>query len=182
MRWEKLFEDLAAQAESQELRAREAEVADRTRYERGQIDVQARLLASVGAAPLTVRLASRSLAGTVRDVGPDWLLLESGSRASSLVATAAVRAVSGIAPGAVLPSVVARRFGLGSALRGISRDRSVVELVAQGLRLTGTIDVVGSDHVEVAEHAPDVPRRPGNVTARHLVPFWAFESVRHLRA
>lgn len=181
MRWDRLFADLDAQLESEAIREREAEVADRTRHERAQIDMQAKLLASVGADPVTVRLAGRTVAGVVRDVGPDWLLLENDSGGSSLVATAAVRVITGVSPGAVLPSVVGRRFGLGLALRGISRDRSVVELVAEGLRLVGTIDVVGSDHVQLAEHAPDVPRRARDVTAVHVVPFWAFESVHLVR-
>lgn len=181
MRWERLFEDLDAQVESDAIRVREAEVADRTRHERAQIDVQSRLLASVGAGPIAIRLPGRSLHGVVQDVGPDWVLLEDESGASSLVATAAIRVVTGAAPGAVVPSAVARRFGLGSALRGISRNRSVVELVAEGVRLIGTIDVVGSDHLEMAEHAPDVPRRARNVSAMHVVPFWAFESAHRVR-
>jgi hypothetical protein len=49
------------------------------------------------------------------------------------------------------------------------------------IRLVGTIDVVGSDHLELAEHASDVPRRAENVTAVHVVPFWALESVHPVR-
>jgi hypothetical protein len=181
MRWERLFEDLEAQVESEAIRVREAEVADRTRHERARIDLQSRLLAAVGGRPVTFRLPSAALDGVVQDVGPDWVLLETGSRRSSLVATPAIQMVTGLAAGAVVPSVVARRFGLGSALRGISRDRSAVELVTQGIRLVGTIDVVGSDHLEFAEHASDVPRRAANVTAVHVVPFWALESVHPVR-
>lgn len=181
MRWDRLFEDLDAQLESEVRQERETEVADRTRHERAQVDVQARLLASVDASPLTMRLSGRSMTGTIRDVGPDWVLLETARGAAALVLSRAIRVVTGAAPGVVIPSVVARRFALGSALRGISRDRSVVEIVGDGLRLVGTIDVVGSDHVEIAEHAPDVPRRAHNVTAVHVVPFSAIESVQHLR-
>lgn len=181
MRWDRLFEDLDAQLASEESRDRAAEVADRTRYERAQVDVQARLLRSVGTSPVTVRLAHRSLTGTVRDVGPDWVLLELVGDAPCLVPTAAVRTISGVAPGVVVPGTVARRFGLGSALRGISRDRSVVAVEAGGASVIGTIDVVGADHVELAEHPPDLPRRPRNVKAVYIVPFWAIESVQPLR-
>ena len=48
MRWERLFDDLEAQLELDERREQEAEVADRTRRERAQVDLQARLLANVG--------------------------------------------------------------------------------------------------------------------------------------
>lgn len=180
MRWQRLFEDLDAQLASEALRERSAEVADRTRYERAQVDLQARLLGSVGGLTVTVRLAQRTVTGTVRDVGPDWVLLETVD-ASCLIPTAAVCTLSGLAPGAAVPSAVARRFGLGSALRGISRDRSVVDLVAGGARLTGTIDVVAADHLELAEHAPDVPRRDRDVRAVHVVPFGAIESVQARR-
>lgn len=181
MRWDQLFDDLEAQAAADTRRERAAEVADRTRYERGQVDLQARLLGSVNGPPVTVRLGQRRLTGSVCDVGPDWLLLQTGPEPACLIATAAVRAVTGVAPGAVVPSAVARRFGLGSALRGVSRDRSVVDLVSGGEHVTGTIDVVGADHVELAEHAADLPRRPRNVLALHVVPFWAIESVQPLR-
>ncbi len=181
MRWDRLFEDLDGQIESDVLREREAEVADRTRRERAQIDIQSRLLASVGAPPVTVRLANRTLTGVVRDVGPDWVLLETEGQRALLVVTAAVGSLVGVVRGAVQPSAVARRFGLGAALRAISRDRSVVELVAAATALVGTIDVVGSDHLEIAEHAPDLPRRARNVQAVHVVPFAAVETVRQVR-
>ena len=45
-------------------------------------------------------------------------------------------------------TATAKRFGLGYALRGLSRNRSVVSLVdIGGLVTTGTIDAVGADAV-----------------------------------
>jgi prophage tail gpP-like protein len=77
--------------------------------------------------------------------------------------------------------VVAKRFGLGAALRAASRDRAVVELAdVDGRLVTGTIDVVGADHLELAEHAADEARRSANVTGRLIVPFWSLGSVRRI--
>lgn len=181
MRWDRLFDDLEAQLELEESRELDAEVADRTRRERAQLDLQSRLLANQGAS-VGARLGSGVLTGTVVDVGPDWLMLEMRPEWPVLVSLAALRSVTGLAPGAIATSTVARRFALGSALRAVSRDRATVALTDIDARITvGTIDVVGADHLEIAEHASDELRRSSNVVARHLVPFSAIESVRRLR-
>jgi hypothetical protein len=74
---------------------------------------------------------------------------------------------------------VGKGFGLGAALRALSRDRAVVDVVdVDGTVTTGTIDAVGQDLVEVAEHAADVPRRAKNVVAVRAVPFPALAAVR----
>ena len=181
MRWDRLFDDLEAQAEADDARARVAEVADRVRRERAQLDLHTRLLAHVGAGALTLGLPGRALTGGLADVGPDWLLLEPGADRQVLVALSAVRSVSGLGRGALTPSVVAKRFGLGAALRAVSRDRVPVELAdVDGRQATGTIDVVGADHLELAQHAPDEPRRRGNVTGSVVVPFASLGTVRRL--
>lgn len=181
MRWDRLFDDLAAQLTLDESRELEAEVADRTRRERALLDLHTRLLANVEASPLGLRLPGRVITGRLTDVGPDWALVETAPDRPCLVALAAVRGITGLAPGARTPSVVAKRFGLGAALRAVSRDRAVVELAdVDGRAVTGTIDVVGADHLELAEHAPDEMRRAANITGRLLVPFWSLGSVRRI--
>lgn len=181
MRWDRLFDDLAAQLTLDESRELESEVADRVRRERAQLDVHTRLLANVDASRVGLRLPGRAVTGRLVDVGPDWALVETAPGRPCLVALAAVRGISGLGPGARTPSVVAKRFGLGAALRAVSRDRAVVELAdVDGRLVTGTIDVVGADHLEVAEHAPDEMRRSANLTGRLLVPFWSLGSVRRI--
>ena len=72
-----------------------------------------------------------------------------------------------------------RRFGLGYALRGLSRDRAVVALTdVTGTVSTGTIDAVGRDSFDLTEHAPDAVRRPGNVLGSKVVPFAAVVCLR----
>src|SRR5829696_612553 len=174
MRWDRLFDDLEAQLAGEQVRELGAEVADRTRRERAQIDLHSRLLANLDTAQVGLRLRGRIVTGRLVEVGPDWALLEPAPQRPVLVALPAVRAVSGLHLGARTPSVVARRFGLGAALRAVSRDRAVVEVAdADGQAVTGTIDVVAADHLELAEHQADEPRRTANVTGRLVLPFWS---------
>ena len=74
----------------------------------------------------------------------------------------------------------AKRFGLGYALRGLSRDRCVVSLADIGGSVaTGTIDAVGADALDLSEHPADVARRAENIVARRVIPFAAIVVVRH---
>ena len=179
MRWERLFDDLEAQLTGEEAREQEAEVADRTRRERALVPMHARLLANLGSGPVSVRVPGRLISGRLVDVGPDWVLLEARVGRPDLVSLSSVRGVTGLAPGSLEPSVVAKRFGLGAALRAVSRDRATVQVLdLDGRVMTGTIDVVGADHLELAEHPSDAPRRHENVVAVHLIPFAALVAVR----
>ncbi|GAB3065554.1 hypothetical protein [Pedococcus soli] len=178
MRWDSLFDDLAAQWEAEERRELDAEVADRTRRERGVLGLYERL-AAAGPSPVGLTLRTGLVvSGQVADVGDGWVLVGAPGGAVSLVPFAGVTAVTGLSSRAAGESV-GRRFGLGYALRGLSRDRAVVAVIdAGGGQATGTIDGVGRDVLELTEHAPDLPRRPENVTGRRLVPFDALVLVR----
>lgn len=172
-----LFADLESQLAAEEEHDRRAEVADRTRRERALLDVPARLLANVGTR-LALRTATSVHEGELVEVGADWLLLQPGVGRQVLVPLRAVRAVTGLQPGTTVPGVVSRRLALGAALRRFCRDRAAVEVVdLGGFAHIGTIDSVGADHLELAEHPRDEPRRAGNVRAVHLVPFEAVSAV-----
>jgi hypothetical protein len=179
MRWDDLFTDLESQWDAEQRRELDAEVADRTRRERATVGLADRL-AAAGSRSLVVTLGDGSrLGGTVVEVGDGWFLLGEPGRQPCLVPVAAVVAVTGLAARAVVAGAVRRSFGLGYALRGLSRDRSVVALTdVTGAVCTGTVDAVGSDHLELAEHAADLPRRPENVTGARVVPFAAVVVVR----
>lgn len=198
MRWERLFDDLEAQLGADASRELAAEVADRTRRERAQLALVDRLTALVDGPSVELRVAGvGSVRGVVSGAGPQWVLLdlradptpgpqrrsteEPGAGAPDrpvLVATTAIRGVVGLA-GARTPGAVAKGFGLGAALRAISRDRAVVDVVdVDGAVVTGTLDAVGQDLVEVAEHPGDLPRRAENVVRVVAVPFGALAAVR----
>src|SRR3954452_8360369 len=182
MRWEQLFADLEAQAAEQEAAAEQAEEASRARAEYGRLRLADRLR---GAAGQQLSLSCRGageLSGRLVDVGVDWLLLVDIQAREVLVAADAVTAVAGLvamtAP-AGDEGEVARRLDLRRALRGLARDRATVScLLEDGVTLTGTVDRVGADFVELAEHPVDQPRRRAAVTGVRAVPLWAVVAVR----
>ncbi|GGL28666.1 hypothetical protein H9L10_02890 [Phycicoccus endophyticus] len=176
MRWEGLFADLEGQLAAEERRERDSEVAERTRRERALVDLTARLAAGLGH-ELGLRVAGGSaVSGRLRDVGDGWLLLAAG-RTEVLVPLPALLTVTGLPPQAE-PARTARRFGLGYALRALARDRAGVVLgLSEGPALTGTLDVVGADHLVLAEHPEGEPRRRANVTRVLAVPFTALGRV-----
>lgn len=178
-RWDNLFDDLEAQLAAEESREWRAEVTDRTRRERALIDLAGRLLAHRGC-DAHVRAVGGSYHGRVQDVGPDWLMLATAYERRVLLPLAVVRCVTGLPAGSHQPPVVMRGLKLGSVLRAISRDRVAVEVVDRdGVCLTGTIDVVGVDYLELSAHPLDEHRRAANVRARHLVPFDAVGAIVH---
>ena len=196
MRWERLFDDLEAQLSADVTRELVAEVADRTRRERALVGMHERFAAAADRAVVEIRVAGVGLLrGLVTGSGPDWVLLDhrveaavsvvpatgSGSARVDrpmLVPTHAIRSVTGLG-GAEQTGAVAKGFGLGSALRAVSRDRAVVDVIdADGAVVTGTIDSVGQDYLEVAEHSADLPRRAENVLAVRAIPFAGVAMVR----
>ena len=192
MRWERLFDDLEAQLSSDVTRELVAEVADRTRRERALVGMHERFAAAADRAVVEIRVAGVGLLrGLVTGSGPDWVLLDHRVEAAlsvvsgtarvdrpMLVPTHAIRSVTGLG-GAEQTGAVAKAFGLGSALRAVSRDRAVVDVVdVDGAVVTGTIDSVGQDYLEVAEHSADLPRRAENVLAVRAIPFAGVAMVR----
>lgn len=179
MRWELLFEDLAARLAAEESLDREAEVAERTRRERAQVGLLQRLAAARSGAPISAHVAGLGrVQARVLDVGADWVLLGTSAERGALVPFAALRSLGGLAGRAGPVSSVTKGFTLGAALRAISRDRAGVLLVdVDGTRTTGTIDAVGQDALDLAEHPLDLPRRPEHVIDVRVVPFTAIGAV-----
>jgi hypothetical protein len=182
MRWNELFEDLEAQLDEADARELAGEVADRTRREIARLTIVDRLRAALGVDLTLTLVDGRRLRGDVSSVGPDWVLLGGDRLPEVLVSLAAVATVTGMPGQAVDPAGVGeveKRAGLAFALRRLARDRAPVQVaVAGGAVLTGTIDRVGADYVEMAEHALDDPRRRELVQAARLVPLAALMFVR----
>lgn len=163
MRWQQLFADLQAQFEVEEAAAEQAESASRTRAEIGALTLAQRLRGAEGGVVSLRCGAAGQVGGLLREVGVDWLLVEDAQGRSILVASSAVRSVTGLGrrtAAAEERGVVRGRLDLRRALRGLARDRSAVRMVLDdGSVLSGTLDRVGADYVELAEHPVDVPRR-----------------------
>ena len=182
MRWQQLFEDLTSQFEAEEAAPERAGSASRARAEVGALHLGERLAGVLGSPlVLTVRGAGQ-VAGTLVDQGVDWLLLEDGQGREQLVALDAVRSVAGLGRRTVAAQPVGGvrgRLDLRWALRGLARDRSTVQVVLDdGGTLTGTLDRVGADFVELAEHPADTPRRSESVQGVRAVVIGAVVLVR----
>lgn len=176
MRWTRLFDDLEAQLAEQERAEWEAEVGEHTRAERGALQLADRVAGVVGLdTGVEVRLRGGARAsGRVGDLGQDWLTVAGQPGAEVLVPLTAVLSVRGLTGRADPVPRRVRRLDLRHALRALARDRRPVRLVdVDGTSLHGTLQAVGRDHVDLAEHADDVPPRPGEVRQTVSVPFAA---------
>ena len=181
MRWQGLFDDLEAQFDAVRAAELAGEVAERTRRESALLRLVDRLRAAEGT-PLTVTVTgSGPLRGRLLDAGTDWLLLEEPGPREVLVPLGAVLGVSGAGPRAAAPDdgPVAKRLDLRWALRGLARSRTSVALgLVDGTLVTGTLDRVGADHVDLAEHGLGEARRAAAVRQVRLVPLPAVALVR----
>ncbi len=177
VRWEALFEDLEAQLEHEERAALAAEVAERTRAEQGRWTLGDRLRAGVGS-DLTVVLGDgTTVRGRCAGAAAQWLVLrgEAGQALLPVEAVVLVRGLSRVV--APPPGVVERRLGLRHALRGLARERAGVRVRTRAGTVDGTLDRVGEDHVDVAEHPGGEARRAGAVRGVASVPLAALLAV-----
>ncbi len=192
MRWEALFDDLEGQMSSAEAADTAAEVAAMARAEFARTGLTDRLRGQVGS-PVSLRLRDgRWLRGAVVTAAPRWLLLDTAAEAGGGRPHAPARAPGrlllpldaverfqdlGSAQGAPAGEVE-RRLGWGGALRALVRDRAVVTVLLATGDLAGTLDRVGADHVDVAVHPLDAPRRRSAVTEVASLPFPAVLGLR----
>ncbi|MGL5816474.1 MAG: hypothetical protein ACRCYR_02850 [Phycicoccus sp.] len=182
MRWEALFEDLEGQLAAEERRELDGEVAERTRRERALVGLEARLASSVGIVVRLGLVGGTRADGEVRDHGDGWVLLAARPAGHDLlVPIASVATVAGLSDAAA-PAGSARRFGLGYAVRALARDRATIALLLLGGgSVLGTIDVVGADHLTIAEHAEGEARRRENVRGVTTVPFGSVLAIESRR-
>ncbi|KGH44776.1 hypothetical protein IN07_22730 [Modestobacter caceresii] len=181
MRWEQLFADLEAQMAEQEAAVDQADEASRARAEHGRVRLADRLRGATGQ-EVSLSCGAGELAGRLVDVGVDWVLLVDQQHREVLVALGAVRAVSGltaVTAAAAAEGAVDRALDLRRAVRALARDRAALHcLLADGAVLAGTVDRVGADFLELAEHPVDEPRRRAVVTGVRAVSLGALVALR----
>ncbi|TDD15509.1 hypothetical protein E1218_31325 [Kribbella turkmenica] len=179
MRWDALFADLESQFDALQEGELYGEVADRIRAEVGKITVLDRLRGAVDTVVRVELAHAEPVQGQLTRVGNDCLLIEAERFEEWLIPVHALVAVHRLGPWAE-PAVgtVAGKLGLAHLLRGIARDRSPVTLFCGGTPVTGTIDRVGADFLELAEHPLDAPRRRTEVYNVRLVPTQALCALR----
>lgn len=191
MRWDELFDDLESQLE-QELGAEDTDLlAEEERLRLGRLGLRDRLAAMIrpeagSADALRIVLPDgQPLSVAVGSIGRDWLLgeLVGPRRGSCLIPLAAIagllptdeqleRSIHAVPPSSSDgPVALAARLGLGFVLRDLCRRRAALELTtASGERLHGTIDRVGRDHLDLAEHEVGSPRRASTVSRIRMLP------------
>ena len=182
MRWQQLFADLGGQFDEAEAAAEHAETASRTRAETGAVRLADRLAGARGQR-LSLRCrGAGQLTGELADVGVDWLLVVEDAGREVLIAASAVLSVAGLGRLTAVSEdegVVRARWDLRRAVRALARDRSAVHVVLEdGGVLTGTIDRVGADFLELAVHSADEARRPGAVRAVAAIALDAVAAIR----
>lgn len=191
MRWQNLFDDLEGQLEH-ELGAEDVDLAaeeERLRIGRLILRDRLRVLVSTSAesgvrtARTFVLTDGRRLTPLLSAVGRDWIAGElegSGSRPSVVIPISAISAVLldpsdpgagvGAEPVSESPTVLSTRLGLAFVLRDLCRRRSPVDVITSTERVHGTIDRVGRDYVDLAEHPAGEFRRPDAVVRIRLIP------------
>jgi hypothetical protein len=177
-----LFADLDAQLAAADAAELAGEVSDRTRREVSRLHLADRARLALGAEVTCGLGAAGTVSGRLEREGPGWWLLTSSTGIDQLVCTAALTWVTGLPALAADPdaqSVVLGRLGLNYALRGIARDRSPVTVVlTDASTCAGTIDRVGADFLDLAEHAPGEPRRAAAVRGGRSIALDAIAVVR----
>lgn len=151
MRFERIFEDLEGRLEHHEQEELRAVSEDLARAERAQLTLADRLRGA-GERELTVHIgADLRLSGVVQEVGAEWVALrETRSAQRAVVPLAAIGIVEGLSSRARPAEATLRSpLGLGSVLREIARDRSVVRLETSAGAVLGRIAAVGADTLEV---------------------------------
>jgi len=182
MRWEALFEDLEVQWEAAETAELAAEIADRSRREAAYLRLVDRLRPAVGY-PLRLGVIGEApLGGRLSTVGVDWLLVAESETREVLVPTRSVLWIHGLFAVSAQPGhegPLAARLDLRYALRGIVRDRSACAVVlVDGTSVVGTLDRVGSDFIEIAEHPEAEFRRARTVLSARTIPLAAVAFIR----
>jgi hypothetical protein len=162
----RLFDELEAEFEASLRREAEQHTVAALRAQASETLLWEALARRVGTY-VTVQCGSRWLRGTLVASYPDFFVVRDGiSRAQHLVRLGP--AVSVIFPTerhalSLVPTPPRYRFVL--ALRELARRREPVRLeLADGNEATGTIEVVGNDHLEIAEHELGEARRQTALT------------------
>ncbi|MFM8240783.1 MAG: hypothetical protein ACKOAW_10785 [Actinomycetota bacterium] len=171
-----LLAGLQDQADAMDAAYDDSAAEDLARAERAEIPLLDRLRT---AHAIVVDVVDHGpVSGTVSDVGRDVVVIEASDGAWA-IAIAGITGVIGVPESAREAPGVGGRLGLASIVRAWSRERSVVRVYRRGSApVDGTIDRVGSDHLDLAEPDPGRCRLGGGVRRTVVVPFAAISALR----
>ncbi|WP_454118123.1 hypothetical protein [Microbacterium lacticum] len=189
MRWDRFFEDLEDQLDSEWEAERAALDTEAERLRLSRVALRERLVALTREPrALGLHLHDGGVhTGRLVRVGADWCALVGDGPAGAVLVplwsigeiAAPVDALLGSVRDAEAGAALGQRMGFGFVLRDLVRRRIPVTLhLVGGRTLDGTIDRAGADHLDIALHEPGAPRRTANVTGYRLVPFGGVLAVR----
>jgi hypothetical protein len=195
MRWQRLFQDLEDQLERETDAELEDIARDEERLRIARLTLAQRLRSLVTpseSAPngartprlLSIRIGDRDVECSVSRVGRDWMLVEVASpnlfAGSALIPLGAVSSIrlTGVASdprslGLVdgdAPSTLASDIGLAFVLRDLARRRRHLRIVSVGSEVSGLIDRVGRDHIDVSVHGAGLGRAESRALTVFLIP------------
>jgi hypothetical protein len=197
MRWDRLFDDLEGQLE-RELSAEELDLrAEEERLRIGRLTVRDRLIAireggnTTDQSVALLLVTGEQLVVRPSTFGRDWFLAElaeEGRRSQCVVPLAGVAALL-LARSQIESSLaqaenpanersLSARLTLPFVLRDLCRRRAAVSLHTAAGDAHGTIDRVGRDHLDLAVHEHDRPRRSRVVSQYRVVPLGQLLLVR----
>ncbi|WJM14969.1 hypothetical protein [Microbacterium arborescens] len=186
MRWQRFFEDLEHQLDSEWEAERAALDTEAERLRLSRLTLRERVAELVDTEVAIDVVAADAVRGRVTGAGADWLGIESaaGLRAAvvPLAAVASVAAAESDLLRSARPSgrrpALAERMTLGFVLRDLARRRVGVRIaVAGNTTWTGTIDRAGADHLDLALHGAGEHRRTSAITGHRMIAYPALQTV-----
>ena len=176
----RVFDELEAEFEAGLRREAEQETVAAVRAELGSTVLWEQLARRLGS-EMVALAGTRVLRGRAVASYPEFLVLRAADGAEHLIRYGpAVTVVLPADPPPLRPTPgpVVRRYELALALRELARRREPVKVeLVDGTSADGTIEAVGSDYLEIAEHDRGEARRRAAVRARRFVGFAAIVAV-----
>jgi hypothetical protein len=176
----RVFDELEGEFEAGLRQEAEQEALAAVRAEVGATVLWEQLARRIGR-ETTVLAGARAFRGVVAASYPEFLVLPAVDGTEHLIRYGpAVSVAPSAQPPALRPAppAAARRYQFALALRELARRREPVRVeLVEGARCDGTIEAVGSDYLEVAEHDLGEARRRAAVRARRFVGFAAVVAV-----
>ena len=176
----RVFDELEAEFEDGLRREAEQETVAAVRAELGSTVLWEQLARRVGT-EMVAFAGATVLRGSAVASYPEFLVLRGADGAEHLIPYGPAVSVALPAEAAPLrptPGPAVRRYQLALALRELARRREPVTVqLVDGTAVAGTIEAVGSDYLEVAEHDLGEARRRAAVRARRFIGLAAVVAV-----
>ena len=177
---QRVFDELEAEFDAGLRREAEQEAVAAVRAELGSTVLWEQLARRIGS-DAVVLAGARTFRGATVASYPEFLVLRADDGAEHLIRYGPAVSVALPAEPPTLrptPNPAARRYQFALALRELARRREPVRVeLADGTSCDGTIEAVGSDYLELAEHDLGEARRRLAVRARRFIGFAAVVAV-----